>query len=158
MGKNKVETVVDKLTGEIVSEKVTSTKYTPEPEYVKLYLRDVVKLFDLSGTTKTVFIALLRKMNYDNEILLAGKMKEEMAESMKMKKNTFEHSMGELVVKGVLLKKGNNWYLVNPNLIGKGSWEHVQRIILTLTYDKSGRMIQTNFSTQMELFDEQKTP
>jgi len=158
MAKTKIETIVDKLTGEIISEKTTSQRFTSEPEFVKLYLNDVIKLFELSGTTKTVFLALIRKMNYDNEIVLAGAMKEELAASTKLKKNTFEHSIGDLVTKGVLFKKGNNYYIVNPTLVGKGSWEHVQKIIMTFTYDRNGRMIKTDYSTQKELFESEMTP
>lgn len=151
--KNKVQVteVINDNTGELIDSSSKIISYAQEPPFVKLYFEDMLMLKEISGPgTKTIH-ALLPKMNYDNEIVVTGQMKEQLAKKMQMAKNTFEHSMGELVKKGILLKKGNNWYMVNPNLYGRGSWKDIYKLRMTITYSKEGKLIQVQPDFQKEI-------
>jgi hypothetical protein len=67
--KSKVKTTVDSITGEIIEiETINDFKVDREPDFVKLYLGDIGKLFNLPNTS--LLMALLHQMNYDNEIVL----------------------------------------------------------------------------------------
>ena len=146
------ETIVtDKNTGEILEENIQTAQWKSEPEFVKLYLEDISKLIDLPKDAQKTILALLRKMNYDNQIVLAKQIKTELAATLNIKTNTFEHSLGTLVKKNVLLKKGNNVYLVNPFLFGKGSWKSIQEIRMTITYNQDGRLIEVGTSNQLSM-------
>ena len=83
---SKVENTVDLNTGEIIENKVTTTYANNEPEYIKLYLQDISKILALSTKGEKTLLALVRKMNYDNEIVLTGKMKETMSDDLSIKK------------------------------------------------------------------------
>ena len=148
----KVTETVDVSSGEIISEKVQSVTWQTEPEYVKLYLEDLSKILGLKGNTSTVLLALIRKMNWDAEIVLTLDMKKELAMVLKLKLNTIEHNISDLVKEGLFIKKGINWYLVNPYYFGKGDWNSVKRIRLSISYDKTGRAFQkTEFDNQTQL-------
>jgi hypothetical protein len=147
----KETTNVDQSTGEILDRNFVATKWNAEPDFVKLYIADLSLLFELSKTADKALFALIRKMNYDNEIVLTSYMKNEMAEMLKMKKNTLEHCIGELCLSGIFLKKGNNMYFVNPKLFGKGAWSEISKIRMTVEYSVHGKMVGTTVSRQPEL-------
>jgi hypothetical protein len=70
--------------------------------------------------------------------------------SMGIKKNTLEHSIVELVSKNVLIKQGNNYYIINPHLLSKGTWADISKIRLTISYDKTlGRTVKTEFQKEL---------
>jgi len=151
---SKVENTVDLNTGEIIENKVTTTYANNEPEYIKLYLQDISKILALSTKGEKTLLALVRKMNYDNEIVLTGKMKETMSDDLSIKKNTLEHGIGELVNSGILAKIGNNHYLVNPNIMGRGRWADIQQIIMKVMYNKSGKLLlksEFDYQTTLEI-------
>jgi hypothetical protein len=157
--RNKIKSteVIDAKTGEVLDQQMTSVRYEQEPDFVKLYYEDIGLIYRLSSMGNKTLFSLIRKMNYDNEIVLASTMKEDMSKALKMKKNTFEHGIGELVNKGILLKKGNNFYVVNPHLFGRGSWTKIREIRMVIKYTKEGRLVESVFDPQMDLpFEEQK--
>jgi hypothetical protein len=135
----------DLNTGEVVDSNSTAIRFSQEPEYVKLYLKDVAKIYDLGQSMGKQFLALLRKMNYDNQIVLSSLIKETLAIELGIKKNTLEHSLHVLIIKGILLKQASNQYLVNPHLIGKGTWKDIREIRMHITYGKDGRLVKTEF-------------
>lgn len=147
----KTENITDNNTGELLSSTSTSIGYEQEPDYVKLYLKDISMIHDLSGSNNAVMHALLGKMNYDGEVVLVSKMKEEICARISIAKTTFEHSIGTLVKKGVLIKKGNNFYLFNPYLFARGKWNSIKQIRMTINYSQSGREIKSEFEPQMEI-------
>ena len=67
--------IIDEKTGELLQSKTTKISYEKEPDYVKLYLEDVNKILNLKGRANETLLALIRKMNYDNEVVLTPDMK-----------------------------------------------------------------------------------
>ena len=114
-----------------------------------MYLHDIGRLCNLKKDTNKTLLALLRKMNYDNEIVLATSIKKELAEALKIKINTLEHAIGDLVRSGILHRLANNYYMVNPHLIAKGSWKDIQLLRMNITYSIEGRTIKTDTSFQV---------
>ncbi len=63
--------IVDITTGEIQEEEEIIDAYVDkEPDYVKLYLKDIVALNDLPKGLDRVINVLLKTMAYDNMIIL----------------------------------------------------------------------------------------
>ncbi len=149
--KVKVSQTINDRTGEILESSSSTIAFTQEPEFVKLYFQDMLLLHSLSSTGNRAINVLISKMNYDNEIVLTSGIKNELAKKLSIAKNTLEHAISELVKKGILLKKGNNWYLVNPKLYARGKWQDIQKLQMTLTYSENGRIIDVSSSTQKEL-------
>jgi len=133
-------------TGEVLSSTATSVSYSKEPDFIKLYLDDLIKISNLpAGANKTIY-ALLPKMNYDNEIVLSKSMKDELCQKLSIKINSFEHNLGDLVANGILMKKSNNHYLMNPNYYARGTWSDISRLRMTVTYTKDGKFISVETS------------
>lgn len=152
---DRFETIVDTTTGEVKSEKTTSMnrfKIEPEPDFVKLYIKDLSRIIGLSNTDNDVVLALLRNMNYDNIIALNAYTRKQMCEIMKIKPNTLSHVLSKLIDKNILKKLGANTYEMNPYLYGKGKWEDIRELRMTFTYDKDGRSIE------MERINEGEAP
>lgn len=145
--------IIDEKTGELLQSKTTKISYEKEPDYVKLYLEDVNKILNLKGRANETLLALIRKMNYDNEVVLTPDMKKELAASLNVKLNTFEHNITILIQNNIFIKKGVNFYLVNPNIIAKGDWQTIKTIRMTVTYDKNGRMFQRTYFNNQESLD-----
>ena len=65
----KVEIVTDVHTGEVVTQKSYKTSVLDrEPDFVKLYLKDILRLKDLPKNTENVLNLLLKSMSYKNII------------------------------------------------------------------------------------------
>jgi predicted transcriptional regulator len=141
----KVLETVDGITGELLDKKFQSLYWEREPDYIKMYLTDISRLYFLNLSQNKTLLALLRKMNYDCEIVLTSLTKKELIEALKLPKGTFNNSITYLIEKGIIMRIENNRYLVNPHLFARGSWSDIQKIQMTITYDKNGRLIKTNF-------------
>jgi hypothetical protein len=53
------------------------------------------------------------------------------------------------------MKLGSGTYLANPNIFGKGEWKNILKIVLTIEYDRNGRMnfVNKTYKSQEEEFD-----
>jgi len=148
----KVTEIIDKNTGEIEGEKISSISYDREPDFVKMYIEDLGKILGLSGTTNSVLLSLLSKMNYDGEVLMNALIKKAVAERSKCKIDTVQHAITTLCEQNIFIKKANNYYLVNPHYFARGKWEDIRQIRMTISYDKNGRAVQkTEFDGQTVL-------
>ncbi|MHA4186410.1 replication/maintenance protein RepL, partial [Bacillus cereus] len=78
--KNKI---IDINTGEIQEEEEIINAYIDkEPDYVKIYLKDIVALNDLPKGLDRVINVLLKVMSYDNMIILNSFIKKQMAQEL----------------------------------------------------------------------------
>lgn len=134
--------ITDTETGEVKKMINTTTAYVNrEPDYIKLYIADIVKLHDLSNSTNSILMNILAYMRYDNSIALGSYEKTAICEKLKVQLVTVNHCIRALCSKGILTRQAQGRYLVNPYLFGKGSWEDIKSIRLTVRYDENGRFI-----------------
>ncbi|MBD2798788.1 hypothetical protein ID856_20225, partial [Xenorhabdus sp. 18] len=71
--------IIDVNTGEIQEEEEIIDAYVDkEPDYVKLYLKDIIALNDLPKGLDKVINVLLKTMSYDNMIILNSFIKKQM--------------------------------------------------------------------------------
>lgn len=151
--------MVDMNTGEThVQRMVTKRRVSKEPDFVKLYLDDVMKLNDIPKKKTDVLYLLLKKMNYENEITIVASHKRAMAEELACSVINIDKTLALLVSKGVLVRKDRGVFLANPLLFGKGSWQDIEELRLQLRYNKrDGKQIGASVSKDDNLFMSSQT-
>lgn len=153
-------TVTDLTTGEVsIVEKNTVVKLPTEPAYVKLYLDDIQKLYDLPNNT--ILYELLKRMNYDGEVVLNSSEKKKIAVKLNIKVQTIDNYLTKLKNTDLFKSVEKGTYIPNPNLFGKGEWTKVldrrrkyDSIKLNVTYKPDGtREVNTEFEVQQNELD-----
>lgn len=137
----KTETILT-VDGEIVENKTTtSAVMDKEPDYIKLYLADIMRLSDIPKSGNALLMSLLRKSNYQNEIVIVKSIREEICQELNLADVTFRKALDQFLGKGILTKKNKNVFIANPFLFGKGSWQNIKNIRLTVNYNSKGRFL-----------------
>jgi hypothetical protein len=147
--KSKVKTTVDSITGEVIEiETINDFKVDREPDFVKLYLGDIGKLFNLPNTS--LLMALLHQMNYDNEIVLNASIKRKICALIgdKMSLANLEKIISIYTKKEILIRKDRGLYMFNPYLFGRGSWKDINKIRLSISYSPEGKDINAIIESQ----------
>lgn len=136
-----VETVsLDVESGEVIQETQTSI-YTldREPDFVKLYVDDIRHLYNISNTD--ILLAFVRKMNYDNEIALNASIKRDISNALGTTVSNIDKMISKYVQKDILIRKDRGLFLVNPYLFGRGKWQDIRKIRLSIEYTLEGRKV-----------------
>ena len=145
------KTLVDVETGEVKKQEKTNVyKIQSEPAYIKLYIDDISKLYDLSGVTNNVLYELVKKMNYEGQICLNAGIKREIASRLGLKNiRSINNYLTTFCKKDILDWVDTGIYIANPNLFGRGSWADIYKLRtlwLKKTYTKNGEVIETPFT------------
>lgn len=137
--------ITDINTGELKYEEEMIDAYVErEPDYVKLYLKDIVALNDLPKGLDRVINVLLKTMSYDNMIILNSFIKKQMTEELGYKSvQVLNNNINKLVNAEILFRKGTGTYQVNALYFGRGNWQDIQEIRLQQRYSSAGRDVQT---------------
>lgn len=149
------ETVIvrDCDTGEVSTVEHTNiVKLPTEPPYVKLYLDDIQKLYDLPNNT--ILYELLRRMNFDGEIVLNSSEKKKIAAKLDIKVQSIDNYLTKLKATNVFDSVEKGTYLPNPHLFGRGDWLKIldrrkkyNGIKLNVTYSADGsKTVETEFT------------
>ena len=146
MKKNREKTItqrieikqVNNVTGEILQESQSiKRKVGREPDFIKLYLDDVMMLSHIPKSKSDILYLLLRKMNYDNEITVVASHKRAIAQEVGCSVINIDKTLALLVEKGVLFRKERGIYIANPLLFGKGNWENIEELRLSIDYKRT---------------------
>ena len=140
--------IVDIHTGEIQKEETITDAYLDkEPNYVKIYLKDIVALNDLPKGLDRVINVLLKTMSYDNMIILNSFIKKQMAQELGYKTvQVLNNNINKLVNAEILFRKGTGTYQVNARYFGRGHWYDIQEIRLQQVYSAKGRDFKTEIT------------
>lgn len=159
------KTVIDKTTGEVLAEeKITKVVLQTEPDFVKLYLKDIARLKDLPPAADNVLWEILNNLQYGNIFPAYGPVKKFMCRNLNMKMNTINKCIDNLYKKGILIRVERGMYLVDPNLFAKGKWEDIKNLRLVVDYDpETGeRKLSSNAPNELKQlkmsFGEEKNP
>lgn len=128
---------VDLLTGEVIKTD-REIRIPKEPDFIKLYLDDLVMLKDIPQWVSGVLYALLKRMNYQNEIVLNATIKKRIATDIDITTRTIDNALVTFVKKNVLFRVGVGVYQANPYLFGKGEWTNIRKIRLQVEYGQNG--------------------
>ena len=156
--------IVDKDTGELlVTRKTKHFRSIPEPSFIKMYIEDVSKLNSLSNTAKNLLFSMVNRVGYDSVITLHLQAKREMCSEMGIKSTqTIENTLKHLVDAGMIKRVCRGSYMLNPEYFAKGQWSDIKKIreayqvVLTVTYDKHGKKIESNIMSKEEYFGNNK--
>jgi len=141
----------DGSTGEM-SEQVTERliSWGQEPDYVKLYLQDILYLFDMPAQYLTTLMALLKRMNYAGEhfgmcVMLLPAIKREICEELEFqKRQSLDNALQKLLKGKILYRVDKGIYRLNPHLFGRGDWKDIARLRLKTNHDViDGRTFRT---------------
>jgi hypothetical protein len=134
-------------TGELIEESSIKTfKVDKEPDFIKLYTDDILRLKDVPKGMNGVILSLLKRMNYQNEVYIISHVKKQIAEELDIKEVTIRKALDTFVKKEILIRKDRAVYMFNPKLFGRGSWEDIRKLRLTITYERGkGRDFETEF-------------
>jgi hypothetical protein len=135
---------VDYQTGELTNSKIVKiAKIDREPDYIKLYLKDISALKNIPKTNNEILYELFKLANYDtNLIVLNSYLKNMIADNLNIKFQTIQNAITKFVKEEILIRQGVGTYLLNPYLFGKGSWNNLKELRLTITYNSNGKNIE----------------
>lgn len=128
---------VDLLTGQVVQTD-REIRIPKEPDFIKLYLDDLVMLKDIPQWVSGILYALLKRMSYQNEIVLNATIKKRIATDIGITTRTIDNALVTFVKKNVLFRVGIGVYQANPYLFGKGEWTNIRKIRLQVEYGRDG--------------------
>ena len=138
--------------------KLTTGWVGVEPDYVKLYLQDLLRISDIPKSSNLILSCILKRMAWStNEIVLIAPVKRQIAMELEISTETIAKAIELFTEKSILIRKDRSFYIVNPYFFGRGKWEEISQIRLTVEYSAKGKMIlKTNFDTQMDIFGNEK--
>lgn len=120
---------IDIETGEI--------KY--EPDFVKLYIKDLCNVKGLSGVQNEIFKFMLRNMNHENMVSYGSITKRKFLEEHGIKATTFNNNIKGLIESKLIERVAIGEFRVNKKYAVKVDWTKVQEIKWEATYDANGR-------------------
>jgi hypothetical protein len=149
-----INTITNVETGEIsVIKTHTQSVMEKEPQYVKLYLADIMKLNDLPKSTEKVMNCLLRSMSYNNIIPAYAPIKRMICSELNIKMVTLNMAIDHLYKAGILIRIERGIYMADPNLFGKGEWKNIKNLRLIIEYKEDGtKKISGDRVNQLNLF------
>lgn len=141
----------DYISGELIEETKRKTILVDkEPDFCKMYLDDLQRLFSLQNNTQKVLLCLLQNMGYNNRVITVKELKEQIAKDTGLSYQTVVNSINKLKDTGFLIRQSVNVYVVDPNLFARGNWKDIQNLKLTIVYNPDGtRSIRSNVMEEM---------
>lgn len=127
----------------VVKEEYTTTTLTleREPDYVKLYIKDVLRLTDIPNSGNSILFCILKRMSYNSEIALFAPVKKGIALELGISEPTVSKAIELFANRSILLRIDRGLYVVNPFFFGRGKWEDIKKVRISIVYSENGRMI-----------------
>jgi hypothetical protein len=138
----------------IVQKRLETSNFESEPPYVKLYLQDIGRLNGLNTSEQKLLNELVFNMGYNNVVPGYKPIKEIIAAKIGIAYNTLNECIKDLCKKGILIRKARGFYIMDPNLFGRGTWTDIKKIRMVIEYNADGtKTINTDVSKQLGLFE-----
>ena len=119
-------------------------QYEQEPNYIKLYLDNILYLSDIPAGLNGILMALLSLMNYNNEIILNSAIKKRIANDLNTTTATISNALTKFTKGKILDRVDTGIYKVNPYLFGRGKWEDIKRIRLEVIFEPQGKTLMAS--------------
>lgn len=143
---------VDVDTGEIVELEHsvgTRTIYSQEPPFIKLYIADLLYMYDMPKTLTNVLYTLLDYTTFAGKqngmcIILNSYIKKQILEKCGWDNmRSLNNALTKLAKGNILKRLGDNTYQLNPYFFGRGEWRDIDNIRATWDYNAiKGRTFQ----------------
>ena len=149
---------IDLASGEVVRSTENIVKgYTSEPLYIKLYLHDILYLSDLPKTHDKILLSLLKKSTWANSeygmvVTLSAGMKRIMATELGFNNaRTINNALSDFVKAEILKRLEVGVYQLNPYLFGRGEWQDIENLRMTIHYNLQGRTFRSMIEYKNQL-------
>lgn len=109
-----------------------------EPDFVKLYLDDVLYMSNMPPGLSALMYELLQYVSYADrgaELSLSTGLRKRIAEKLGMTPAVFNNSLSKLTKGKILKLVDRGLYQLNPYFFGRGEWKDISRIRATWDYD-----------------------
>lgn len=116
-------------------------KEKTDEHFVKMYVDDTMSMMGFFGKHAKLMNALLKRIDWDNKLILVKHTKESIAEECEMKLSYLEKCLSELKQKDIINTLGRSIYMVNPTYFGKGDFDDIKELRVVYTYNKNGKTI-----------------
>ncbi len=134
--------ITDSESGEVLETEQSTTSILPrEPDFVKLYVKDIGRMFDLTKSDDKVLFCITKHMTFSNLVFLVMPVKKMIMAELNMPLNTLNDSIRNLSNSGIMQRQAHGVYLINPNLFAKGKWEDIVKIRMAIEYSATGKKI-----------------
>lgn len=133
-------------TGEVLKVKNFKTAIvSTEPDFLKLYLSDIKRIFSLEKNVSLVLYSIVLRMGYDNKFIAVKDTKILMSKDTGLKIETIDVAISKLKKENILIPISKSVYLVDPNLFARGKWSKLKDLRLCIKYNPDGtRTINSN--------------
>lgn len=121
--------------------KTYKVKIEQEPDFVKLYLKDICKLNNIPKTSSKLLNVLLRYSSYENKVLLPSGIKKEIVKELETTMGTLDNALSKLVKSEIIARESKGVYKLNPYIFGRGKWQDIKKIRATWSYGEEGRAL-----------------
>jgi hypothetical protein len=148
----------DYTTGEVKSDSRQQVGYfETEPNFVKIYLQDILYLKDVPKGLNAILYFLIRRIDYYNQIIINSAVKRQIAEETGLSFSRVNSAVTEFVKGKILIRKDVGIYTANPYLFGKGKWEDIKKIRTVVEYSIHGKTFHSEIiKNQDELMNDAK--
>ncbi|HEQ3529254.1 hypothetical protein COK81_11785 [Bacillus thuringiensis] len=131
-------------------EKLEETKtmtfnYGKEPDYIKVYLDNIMFIAEISGWVSKIMYELIKSVTYANKgqfIIVNAGYKRILAENLGIKPQSVTNAINDLVKKRILIRKESGVFLLNPQYFGKGEWKDIAKIRYEVELNSSGKTLR----------------
>lgn len=130
--------------GEVLEHNYKTVSKVKENDFIKLYLSDVGYFHDLQPNQQELLYYFLKKMNYDNQIVVNKAINEMIAKETGKSLSTVKNALTSYVESGILIRENRGVYIANPYLFGKGHFENIQKIRTELIYTNEGLKMRSH--------------
>ena len=138
-------TVTDE-NGEIKQQSRTVTwNYGKEPDYIKIYLDNIMFLAELQGWVSKVLYELIKSTSYADKgqlIIVNAGYKRIVAEKLDMKPQSITNAINYLVKNEILIKQEQGVFLLNPMFFGRGEWKDIAKIRYEIELSGKGKTLK----------------
>ena len=146
----KIHIVTNEITGETISRTsnvIDIRVMEPEPAYIKLYIEDISRIFNLQQGHQEILAYVAASVDYEGIVSLAIGRKARIAATLNCSVKSIDNAITEYIKHGILARIGRGEYELDPNLFAKGKWRDIRERRMgfrtTITYTPKGREIVT---------------
>ena len=127
----------DLKTGEIVKREIFRKQVANKEQFVRAYIQDIGALAKCSGAEQSFVLCALQYLDYaTNEFILNSERRKSICECGNMKMNTANSAITRLVKKGILIRKSESTYILNPKIFFYGKdLDRAKTIEATMVYE-----------------------
>lgn len=148
---SKDKAIINTTTGEVDDDVLLTgkRKYVDGEDFVKIFVKEMEAIFDLSKSSQRVFTYMLSKIKYNDHFIF--NMEECLEKTGYKSRTPVFNSLAELIQKDFIAKTKNQFvYWINPKLFYKGD-----RLVIVREYRKAkkDKIVAKN---QLDMFNKKQ--